>query len=286
LTPETRFGFRNPMYSTRRSVLHCLLAAPALAAQTEATSIVMRLTDRKLLHIEDAGFAAAAVLPPASTIKPFALLALMEARKLRPDDQFVCSRHLQINGHLLNCIHPETPVPMNAARAIAYSCNAAVAHFAARFAMDELPQALTRYGFKSQTGLLPQEANGTLQGNTFGASCELQALGEEGIAVTPLELLLAYARLSHRLTDSRYAAIREGLEGAVEFGTAQAAKIPSAQVAGKTGSIVLRSGSPGAWFAGFAPSRTPRIAVVVFTPGHSGGADAAPIAAKLLKRYL
>jgi cell division protein FtsI/penicillin-binding protein 2 len=110
----------------------------------------------------------------------------------------------------------------------------------------------------------------------------LQALGEEGIRVTPLELLLAYSRLSAR----NCAAVLEGLEGAVEFGTAQAAQVQGVRVAGKTGSIVLASGSPAAWFAGFAPSRNPTLAVVVLTPGHSGGVDAAPLAASLLKRYL
>ena len=276
------------MKPTRRSVLRCLLGSPALATQTEThTILVMRLSDRKLLHVENSEFAAGAVLPPASTIKPFALLALLETGNLRAEDQFLCSRHLTLNGHSLNCIHPQTSVPMNPARALAYSCNGAVAHFAARFAADELPQSLIRFGFTSQSGLLPgSEASGTVRRNTIGPACELQALGEEGIAVTPVELLLAYARLARRLQDPRYSPIRDGLEGAVEFGTAQAAKIPRINVAGKTGSIVLRSGSPGAWFAGFAPSRSPQLAVVVFTPGRSGGGDAAPIAGELLKNYV
>jgi len=233
--------------------------------------------------MENAEFAAGAVLPPASTIKPFALLALLEARKLWPEDQFVCSRRLAIDGHVLNCIHPATAVPMNAARALAYSCNGAVAHFALRFSADELPRALMRYGFTSQTGLVKAaEAAGRVTRNTVGAACQLQALGEEGIAVTPMELMLAYARLSVRWNDC----IREGLEGAVEFGTAQAAQVPGVPVAGKTGSIVLRSGAAAAWFAGFAPSHDPRVAVVVLTAGRSGGSNAAPIAARLLKQYL
>jgi cell division protein FtsI/penicillin-binding protein 2 len=276
------------MLLTRRFLLNSLMATPNLAAQHDSgTAIVMRLTDRRVVHIDNPDFAAHAVLPPASTIKPFVIFSLLESGKLRADDLFSCSRRLQINDHILNCVHPPTPIPMNAARALAYSCNGAVAHFALRFSSDELWQSLVRFGFTSASGLVPSpEAAGIVKRTDAGPQCQLQALGEEGIAVTPLALLLAYARLAQRLLDATYAPVLEGLEGAVEFGTAQAAHMDGVRVAGKTGSIVLASGSPAAWFAGFAPSRDPALALVVLTPGRSGGSDAAPIAASLLKRYL
>ena len=272
----------------RRLLLKSLLAAPTLSALEESgASIAIRLSDRAVLHVDNPAFAAGVILPPASTIKPFVLLALIDAGKLKQDELFHCSGRLRIDDHEMNCVHPPTPVPMNAARTLAYSCNSAIAHFALRFAADELPQALIRFGFTSPSGIgKSPEAVGTVRRGTVGSTCQLQALGEEGIAITPLELLIAYVRLAAQLKNPRYSAILEGLEGAVEFGTAQAAQTKNAKVAGKTGSITLRSGSPAAWFAGFAPSRNPTIAVVVLTAGHSGGADAAPIASRLLASFL
>jgi penicillin-binding protein 2 len=249
-----------------------------LAARGAA--LVLRLSDRKLLHVEVADLAARWLVAPASTLKPFSLLALLEAGKLNPSDAFACSRRLSLASHQLNCVHPPVSLPMNPARAIAYSCNGAVAHFAERFAADELPQALVRYGLTSVTGLLPGEATGRVKRNTVGTVCQLQALGEEGILVTPVGMLLAYARLAKRL-DRKYITILEGLEGAVEFGTAQAAQMGGVKVAGKTGSI-----AGTAWFSGFAPSRSPKLAVTVLVQGRSGGFDAAPIAAALFRKYL
>jgi cell division protein FtsI/penicillin-binding protein 2 len=73
------------------------------------------------------------------------------------------------------------------------------------------------------------------------------------------------------------------LEEAVDFGTAQFAKVPGMKIAGKTGSTRRpATGEFIAWFAGFTPSRSPEKVVVVMLAGHSGGADAAPVAAQVL----
>ncbi len=104
---------------------------------------------------------------------------------------------------------------------------------------------------------------------------QLQALGESRILVTPFGLASLYARLAAVARPE----VLEGLEGAVEYGTAQLARIPEVRIAGKTGSARV------AWFAGFAPSRSPEVAVAVAVPGYSGGADAAPIAARILQSH-
>ncbi|MFH0792717.1 MAG: penicillin-binding transpeptidase domain-containing protein, partial [bacterium] len=58
------------------------------------------------------------------------------------------------------------------------------------------------------------------------------------------------------------------------------------QVAGKTGSAENPKGGTDAFFVGFAPASHPEVAFLVLleNAGH-GGAEAAPVAKKLLNAY-
>src|SRR5674536_73404 len=81
--------------------------------------------------------------------------------------------------------------------------------------------------------------------------------------------------------------IKDGMVGAVRFGTATAAAVPGYQVAGKTGSAQNPHGQTHAWFIGFAPADQPRLAVaVIMENAGSGGSVAAPAAGRLLSAAL
>ena len=265
------------------SCLHWLQAAEEVGS---GTALLLRLDDRRFLGIEGPAVAQRMIFLPGSTIKPFSLLALLENRSLTADEQYLCPGRLTIAGRSFNCSHPPHGWPMNVSRAIAYSCNCTVAHFAERFRPGELSKALHHNGLASVTDLLPgAETAGFVTDGLTGPACTLQALGEGGVQVTALELLNAYRRLAKRVNERVVAPVLEGLEGAVEFGTAQAARLNRVRVAGKTGSVRTAGNGHAAWFAGFAPSRSPEVAVTVLVAGRSGGADAAPIAGRLLQRY-
>jgi penicillin-binding protein 2 len=226
------------------------------------------------------------LVPPGSTMKPLSLLALIQGGRLRDIDEYVCPRHLVLSGFRMDCSHPRTPLPMNAARAIAYSCNCATAHFAERFRPGELAQFLREMGLASTTGLLAgAEACGHVEPHLQGQRLKMQALGEQGVRVTALELAVAYRRLATMVQEKDFAPILEGLEGAVQFGTAQAAQVHGRSIAGKTGTVQTRPGEHIAWFAGFAPSRAPQVVVTVLVPGRSGAEAAAPIAGQILESY-
>ena len=271
----------------RRTFLPILAAASAPARDrlegffegVRGAALLVDATARRPLaeHAPDLTFRL--LVPPGSLVKPFAVAALLEAGKLRAAETFLCPGALSIGGRNLTCSHPPGLPPMNARAAIAYSCNCFVAHFAARFEPGELARSLGRYGMLSRSAWV----EGEVAGETRAGDVRLQALGEAGLLVTPAGVALAYTRLAAVLRRASMAPVAGGLEDAVEFGTAQRARVPGVRVAGKTGSVRADDGAHLAWFAGFAPSPAPRYVVVVMLQGRSGGADAAPIAGRILE---
>jgi cell division protein FtsI/penicillin-binding protein 2 len=264
--------------------------AGALDAYMESAAGAALLIDvraRRVIGAHNPTLAGESLLPPGSTLKPFALAALMDAGKLRAEESFPCPGKLTIAGHSLDCAHPRLAEAMRVRTSIAYSCNCYVARMAARLDSGELARALGRDGFRSPTGLLgPREVAGHLRNAAPPDATRLQALGEEGVAITLAELALAYRQLALRVNDApRLRPVLEGLEDAVAYGTAQRARIPGVVVAGKTGSVRTSAGVPLAWFAGFVPSRAPEVVVAVVLQGYSGGADAAPAAGRILEAW-
>jgi len=235
--------------------------------------VLLDLRSRRVVGVHRAEVAEQWLVPPGSTLKPLSLWALLDSGKLRPTESYLCPHKLSIQGRRLDCSHPPINEPMRVATAIAYSCNCFVAHFAARFDAGELARFLGQHRLGSPAQILSANQIEDRQ---------LQAIGEERILVTPSALLNAYAELAARAP----APIVDGLEDAVEFGTAQLAASPKLKIAGKTGTVLNTDGARVVWFAGFAPSRQPEAAVVVAVQGKSGGLDAAPIGGAILAEYL
>jgi cell division protein FtsI/penicillin-binding protein 2 len=141
------------------------------------------------------------------------------------------------------------------------------------------------------------------------------AIGQGKVLATPLEMALIASTIANggvrhdpvlvedaprpapvRVTPRRVAATVERLMIAVvRGGTGTAASLGSVSVAGKTGTAELRStvgptannsgegSDTDAWFAAYAPTRRPKVAVgVLFVKAGAGGATAAPAARVVL----
>ena len=81
--------------------------------------------------------------------------------------------------------------------------------------------------------------------------------------------------------------LREGMEQVVARGTGRKVRLDEVTVAGKTGTAETGRGSDHAWFTGFVPAESPQVAfVVVLEHGGSGGAEAGPLAKKLIEKML
>jgi peptidoglycan glycosyltransferase len=265
----------------RRHAIASLLAGAASAMDADrffdgahGAGVLVDRKSRRLIACHAPDLAGGSPAPPGSTLKPLVLHTLLERGQLRADDSFPCPGDLRIEGRSFACSHPPLPSPVMVRTAIAYSCNCFVAHCASRFRAGELAPAIERWGLASRTNWFgDKEATGKV----WNARTELQSLGEDGILVTPASLALAYCRLAARAAPS----VLAGMADAVEFGTAQRARVKGLKVAGKTGSVRTPAGVYLAWFAGF----TDEAVVTVMLQAKSGGADAAPIAGRILEAH-
>ena len=149
------------------------------------------------------------------------------------------------------------------------------------------------------------------------------AIGQENVAATPLQMALIASAIANngvimrphildRVSNSEGQVVRtyqpspwiratspetaaqmtQLMVSVVQNGTGTAAQIPGVQVAGKTGTAQTGNNTIHAWFACFAPSAQPKVAVAVLVENQpesneaTGGAIAAPIAKAVLQAAL
>jgi peptidoglycan hydrolase-like amidase len=225
----------------------------------------------KLLAAHDIRRARTRHVAPGSTLKPIALVELIDEGAAH--HRIACTGRLRIAGRTLDCGHPSLASPMDGEAAVGYSCNEWFARVGQRIDPERFGERLREWGFETTPAATEDER-------------ALQAIGEYGVRITPSGLLGAYRRLARSVVAPEYAAVLRGMEGAVDHGSAQLAKVPGLAVAGKTGTTPNASRTDThAWFAGFAPARQPRVAVVVFLERGRGGPSAAPIGGKVLSAW-
>jgi len=253
--------------------------------------VVVDVKSGAVLAARDMTTAARTLVLPGSTLKTFVLFALLESGKLRPVESYVCPYHLTIAGLRMDCPHPVKTGSMFPASALAWSCNNFFARMATRLAPAELARSLARWGFTSATRTASDERIGEIATARSQSELQLQALGEFGIHVTPLELLQAYRRLALRRRDPAshgpaLDVVFDGLEAGVRYGMASAAHTDRLSVAGKTGTAMAEGGHGShGWFAGYAPADAPEIAFVIYVENGNGPVDAAGIAHTMLAAY-
>ena len=122
----------------------------------------------------------------------------------------------------------------------------------------------------------------------------VRTIDGKGEADTVLSPFNAKHEVTH-IPDSMYQVVQMGMQDVVEKGTAQVARIPGINVAGKTGTAENYGKINGqreklkdhSWFVCFAPRENPKIAVAVIVENAGFGATwAGPIASLIVEKYL
>ena len=266
-----------------------------------------------------AGVAFSAPQPPGSTFKMVTATAALEDKVVKPTTPFPVQTKAIIDGVGLENANGES-CGGSFANAFAQSCNSVFAPLGVKLGAKRLVAAAQAFGFNQRPtirGAAPSTIPPAAAIDT-PLAVGSTAIGQGKVLATPLEMAVVADTIgSHgirhrptllehggkspgiRVTSRRTARTVEKLMvGVVQHGTGTAAAIPGVVVAGKTGTAELQStvGPPGgstpatdtdAWFAAFAPTRKPRIAVgVLFVKAGAGGQTAAPAARAVLSAGL
>lgn len=279
--------------------------------------------------------------PTGSTFKPIVAEAALATGLITPASTIPCTGSLTVGNVVFHNVEPAINADLNLDQALAISCDTwfyrlgtmFYARQAATGALD-LQRWATRLGLGHPTGIdLPGEYGGVVPTpgwlqRTFsdpaqriwyeGYSVNL-SIGQGYLAVTPLQLAVAYSALANggvivrphvarailassghvlrrlrfrsrgrvRLTDVE--AIRRGLFDAAHAADGTSASVFGSfpvPVAGKTGTAQTPTGSDHSWYASWAPAANPRVVVVVLIEhGGFGVESAAPAAREIYRAF-
>jgi penicillin-binding protein 2 len=272
--------------------------------------------------------------PPGSTFKPIVAEAALASGLITRYSILPCTGSFQVGNVVFHNVEAGINAPLNLKQALSISCDTWFYRLGAAFywrqvaGHPEIQRWARLLGLGHPTGLdIPGESPGIVPTpawlrRTFRAAWQRiwyegysvnLSIGQGYLAITPLQLAVAYSALAnggtvvrphvgkaildetnHPLWRMKFrparrlhlvdlAAIRDGLYSAAHDPGGTSAAIFGTfpvPVAGKTGTAQVPSGSDDSWYASWAPANNPRVVVVVLIEHGGFGAEAAAPAAR------
>jgi cell division protein FtsI/penicillin-binding protein 2 len=234
---------------------------------------------------------------PGSTFKLITVAGALSERIVSPSTRFTLPYSLQVADRVIHDAEKRGTVHYSVSQILAHSSNIGAITLAEMLGKTRLSSWISRFGFGRTTGVdFPGESPGIVlppdrwSGSTIGNV----PIGQ-GIAVTPVQMVAAYAAVANhglwsrphlvdhvggggrpslhrrRLVSTRIAReLMSMLKHVVIEGTGQFAAIDGYQVAGKTGTAQKPDSHGGyatgryvASFVGIVPASRPRLVVLV-----------------------
>jgi peptidoglycan glycosyltransferase len=271
--------------------------------------------------------------PPGSTFKVITTAAALEAGA-GADDQLTAAAQITLPDSTVTLEnYNDAPcgdqATVSLRVAFERSCNTAFVDLGLRTGVDALRSTARSFGFdRAPTPLPLQPARSTVGAIPDAAALGMTSMGQKDVAVTPLQNALVAATIANdgvtmqpylvnslqgpdlatistaaphrqrRAVSPPVAAELTRLMVGAEKLTQQQGAIPGVQIASKTGTAEHgtepRSTPPHAWYIGFAPAQSPKVAVAVLvegtadggSPSATGGALAAPIGRAVIEAAL
>ena len=248
---------------------------------------------------------------PGSTFKIVAVAGALEDNVVSPTTRFTLAPTIQVADRVIREAHTRGTEVMTVKEILSQSSNVGTITIAQKLGQGELASWVDRFGFGKPTGIdYPGESSGLVlpldewSGSTIGNV----PIGQ-GIAVTPLQMVSAYAtigsrgirhtpRLIEKIGTKRVAPKRGTrvvsrhtadrmmamFRDVVVEGTGSEAAIPGYTVAGKTGTAQKAENGRYvrkyvASFVGLVPAKQPRFAILVMVDEPKGNIYGGVVAA-------
>jgi penicillin-binding protein 2 len=268
---------------------------------------------------------------PGSTFKPFVALSALETGTIDDKFQVHCPGGITLYGHYYHCWEKHGHGTVSLHAGIVHSCDVYFYTIGSKEGIDNIAFYADMAGMGHPTGVdLPHEAVGVVPSEKwklrnyrqkwYAGETPSVAIGQGALTVTPIQLARAIGGLAMgglwyhphllknrdkpqkpdvwALNPDNVAKVVDGMYGVVNEpgGTGGRARLPFADVCGKTGSAQVASNEvtkgssahdlkDNGWFEAFAPCRAPEIVVVAFLEHGEHGALAAPVAKDVMTAY-
>ena len=272
-----------------------------IVVMNPVTGEILALASRRAGRVSMSNTAVTEPFEPGSTLKPFIAAALFARNRARSEEIVpTYGGVMKIGSRTITDLRKAKELSL--ADVIRFSSNIGIVQFGARLTPRETYETFRDLGFGTPTGVpIPGEAGGTLRepARWQAPSAASLAMGYE-IAVTPLQLVTAYAALANGgnvvqphivreirsadgeltyqakprivrrvFSESVTSDVRRLLVRVVEEGTAVRADLATFTLAGKSGTARRTEGGryvPGnytASFVGIFPAEKPQYVVLV-----------------------
>lgn len=265
---------------------------------------------------------------PGSTMKTFVVAGALKENLIKPSTRYFCENgRMKVGDKFISEADAKHRFGwLTVTEILSHSSNIGAAKIAFDLGQERVFRILSDFGFGAKTGVeLPGEARGIMNPLPWRPHLLSNIAFGQGIAVTPLQIVAAYGAVANGgmlrrpilvkairshdkegaidfqaedvrrvLSPSEAATVRLMLMAATERdSTGENARIPSFQVAGKTGTAQKADTVKGGYiknayvssFAGFVPAHNPRyvIYVAIDNPkkAYYGSQVAAPVFAKM-----
>jgi cell division protein FtsI (penicillin-binding protein 3) len=258
---------------------------------------------------------------PGSTFKIVTISGALETGVVTPSSKFTLPYSIQVADRKIHDAELRGTQTMTTDQILSRSSNVGVVTIAEALGKDRITQGIHRFGFGRPTGIdFPGESKGiVLRPEKWSGSTIGNVPIGQGIAVTPIQMVAAYAAIANKgiwiqphlvervvggrevrevrrriLSRKTSKQVRHMLREVVEEGSGTEAQVPGYRIAGKTGTAAKPDASGGystsayvGSFVGFVPAKDPRLVILVTVDEPKGaiwgGVVAAPAFAEIAK---